>query len=32
MGNAERSWNCAELKELVLPNTPVQLSKEGPAL
>lgn len=32
MGDAERSWNCAELKELVLPNRPIQLSKEGPSL
>ena len=32
MGDTERSWNCAELKKLVLPNTPIQLSKEGPPL
>lgn len=32
MGDAERSWNCAELKEQVLPNILIQLSKEGPPL
>lgn len=25
----ERSWNCAGLKELVSPNMPIELSKEG---
>ena len=32
MGDAENSWNRAELKELVLPSIPIQLSERVPPL